>query len=394
MKQRKIAYISETVLTDCDLPLLHELSKEVVVDYYIVVTNNSRQGTLIDLTLKEKGGIYRATEYPELKVLEKWIDLNHVFVVNKPVNHFWEWINFAIAWKGVQLFKKQHYDIIHLTWPLRYCSFALYLLRKKMVITMHDPIPHSSQLTFIKNFHRFCCIRFTPDFILLNKTQKAPFIKAYGISESRVHLSRLSIYTHLKESASAPRFCSNPYILFIGSIHSHKGIEYLCEAMEPIINDLPDMHVIIAGKGQFYFDISRYEKNPNYMFINRYISNEELVSLISNSIAVVCPYIDATQSGVIMSAFALNKPVIATNVGALPETVEDGRYGLLVPLKDSKALERAIRQIIQPGIAQQMSENIAHDYSAGVHSWSSIASGMLDIYDTIINRRKTHDKTH
>ena len=323
MKQRKIAYISETVLTDCDLPLLHELSKEVVVDYYIVVTNNSRQGTLIDLTLKEKGGIYRATEYPELKVLEKWI-----------------------------------------------------------------------QLTFIKNFHRFCCIRFTPDFILLNKTQKAPFIKAYGISESRVHLSRLSIYTHLKESASAPRFCSNPYILFIGSIHSHKGIEYLCEAMEPIINDLPDMHVIIAGKGQFYFDISRYEKNPNYMFINRYISNEELVSLISNSIAVVCPYIDATQSGVIMSAFALNKPVIATNVGALPETVEDGRYGLLVPLKDSKALERAIRQIIQPGIAQQMSENIAHDYSAGVHSWSSIASGMLDIYDTIINRRKTHDKTH
>ena len=164
--------------------------------------------------------------------------------------------------------------------------------------------------------------------------------------------------------------------------------------MEPIINDLPDMHVIIAGKGQFYFDISRYEKNPNYMFINRYISNEELVSLISNSIAVVCPYIDATQSGVIMSAFALNKPVIATNVGALPETVEDGRYGLLVPLKDSKALERAIRQIIQPGIAQQMSENIAHDYSAGVHSWSSIASGMLDIYDTIINRRMTHDKTH
>ena len=138
MKQRKIAYISETVLTDCDLPLLHELSKEVVVDYYIVVTNNSRQGTLIDLTLKEKGGIYRATEYPELKVLEKWIDLDHVFVVNKPVNHFWEWINFAIAWKGVQLFKKQHYDIIHLTWPLRYCSFALYLLRKKMVITMHD----------------------------------------------------------------------------------------------------------------------------------------------------------------------------------------------------------------------------------------------------------------
>ena len=213
-------------------------------------------------------------------------------------------------------------------------------------------------------------------------------MKAYGISESRIHLSRLSIYTHLRESASAPPFCKSPYLLFIGSIHSHKGIEYFCEAMEPITHDLPDMHVIIAGKGQFYFDISRYEQNPNYLFINRFITNEELVSLISNSIAVVCPYIDATQSGVIMSAFALNKPVIATRVGALPEMVEDGRYGLLVPPKDSQALERAIRQIIQPGTAQQMSENIVHDHSAGNHAWHSIASEMQDIYDIIINKRK------
>jgi glycosyltransferase involved in cell wall biosynthesis len=124
------------------------------------------------------------------------------------------------------------------------------------------------------------------------------------------------------------------------------------------------------------------------MFINRYIANEELVSLLSNSITVVCPYIDATQSGVIMSAYALNKPVIATNVGGLPEMVDDGRYGFLVPPKDSQALERAIRQMIQPGVARQMSENIANDYSAGSRAWHSIASEMQEIYNTIINKRK------
>ena len=388
MSKRKIAYISQTVLLDCDLPLLYELSKNATVDYFLVVTSGSNQGTLVDMTLKEQGGIFCATEYPELKHLSRWLDLKHVFIVNKPVNHFWEWINFAIAWKGLQLFKKQNYDIIHLTWPLRYCSFVLYLLRKRMIITMHDPIPHSSQMSIKNRFERYWCIRLVPDFILLNKVQKALFMKEYGIRESRVHLSRLSIYTHLLESASTTSLCSDPYILFVGSIRSHKGIEYLCEAMEPITNDLPDMHVIIAGKGNFYYDISRYEKNPHYMFINRYITNEELVTLISNSIAVVCPYIDATQSGVIMSAFALNKPVIATNVGALPEMVEDGRYGFLVPPKDSKALEKAIRQIIKPGIAQQLSENIAHDYSAGNHAWHSIASEMQGIYETIIHKRR------
>ena len=388
MKRRKIVYISEPVLTDCDIPLIQELSKDADVDYFLTITNSSRQRTLVDLNLKEKGDIYIGTSFPELKTLGKWLDLNHVYIVNKPVDHFWEWMNFKVAWKGMRLLKKRNYDIIHLTWPLRYCSFPLYLLRKKMVITMHDPIPHSSQMSVKNRFHRYCCIRLTPDFILLNKTQKPLFMKKYGVSESRVHLSRLSIYTHLRESASAPALCSSPYILYIGRIHSHKGIEFFCEAMEPITSDISDMHAVIAGQGQFYFNISKYEQKPNYMFLNRYIANEELVSLISNSIAVVCPYIDATQSGVIMSAFALNKPVIATNVGALPEMVEEGRHGFLVPPKDSKALEQAIRRIIQPGIARQMSENIAYDYSAGSYSWLSIASGIQEIYETIIKKRE------
>ena len=52
MSKRKIAYISQTVLLDCDLPLLYELSKNATVDYFLVVTSGSNQGTLVDMTLK------------------------------------------------------------------------------------------------------------------------------------------------------------------------------------------------------------------------------------------------------------------------------------------------------------------------------------------------------
>jgi glycosyltransferase involved in cell wall biosynthesis len=384
MKQRKIAYISYTFLADCDIPLLHELSKETWVDYYLLVTYTFRQGTLIDLTLKEKGGIYSGTAYPELNMLGRWIDLSHVYIVNIPADHNWQWVNFRVSWQLMRHLKKKNYDLIHLTWPLSYNNFSLYLLHKKMVITMHDPLPHSSQTTLRNRFQRYWCMRLTPHFILLNKTQREQFIKTYAIDESVVHQSQLSIYTHLRQSAVAPPLCSPPYILFVGSIMPHKGVEYLCEAMAPITADMPDMHVVIAGKGHLYFDTSNYESNPSYLFVNRYITNEELVSLITNSRAVVCPYIDATQSGVIMSAFALSKPVIATNVGALPEMIEDGRHGYLVAPKDSKALEEAIRRIIQPGIAEEMSANIATDYSQGARSWHAIARGMLEIYSYII----------
>ena len=58
----------------------------------------------------------------------------------------------------------------------------------------------------------------------------------------------------------------------------------------------------------------------------------------------------------------------------------------MVPPKDSKALEKAIRRIIQPGIAKEMSANIALDYSQGNRSWHAIAREMLEIYSSIIER--------
>ena len=62
---------------------------------------------------------------------------------------------------------------------------------------------------------------------------------------------------------------------------------------------------------------------------------------------MVCPYIDATQSGVVMSAFALNKPVVATKVGALPTMVKNGQYGTIVPPKDVATLASAINTLIE-----------------------------------------------
>lgn len=389
MEQRKkIAYISITVLADSDLPLLSELSKACDVDYYLLATNTTRQGTVVNISLKGEGGIFPGTVYPELLPLQRWVDLRHVYIVNKPVNHDWEWLNFRVSWQWMKMLRRGGYDLIHLTWPLRYSSFPLYLLRRKMVLTMHDPIPHSSNMTMENRIHRWCCTHLMPDFILLNTTQRATFMQTYGISASRVHQSRLSIYAHLRYTPAAAPLCHPPYILYIGSILPHKGIEYLCKAMVPVTADTAGVSVVIAGKGSYYFDKSGYEQNPGFVFINRFITDEELASLIANSVAVVCPYIDATQSGVIMSAFALARPVIATTVGALPEMMEDGRHGYLVPPKDSHALEEAIRRILQPGVAQRMSASIDADFSSGTHSWSVIAKGMEDIYNSILLKRK------
>lgn len=379
----KVAYISTPHLADCDIPLIGELQKKINLFYFLKVSESTKRLTLIKIeSLNKRGGVYPASDFPELAYLANAIDLSKTYIVNLPGKHDWSISNLLTIFRMVCVILHKKINIVHLTWPPRYGEFFTYLLRKRIVITMHDPLPHSSEDTWLNRLHRDVCFRLLNDFILLNETQKEDFIKSYHMGAKRVVLSHLSAYTNLQNIKPQKPDVSN-YVLFFGGISSHKGIEYLCEAMDKVCKKHPDVKLVVAGKGKIYFDLNQYAiySNGHLVLLNRYLDDTELVGLIRSSLFVVCPYVDATQSGVIMSAFALNKPVIATNVGALPSMVKNGLYGTIVPPRDVTSLATAINTLIEdPQKIEAMTENIKHDYSKGKYSWNAIAQGITDIY--------------
>lgn len=379
----KVAYISTPHLADCDIPLIGELQKKINLFYFLKVSESTKRLTLIKIeSLNKRGGVYPASDFPELAYLANAIDLSKTYIVNLPGKHDWSISNLLTIFRMVCVILHKKINIVHLTWPPRYGEFFTYLLRKRIVITMHDPLPHSSEDTWLNRLHRDVCFRLLNDYILLNETQKEDFIKTYHMGAKRVVLSHLSAYTNLQNIKPQKPDVSN-YVLFFGGISSHKGIEYLCEAMDKVCKKHPDVKLVVAGKGKIYFDLNQYAiySNGHLVLLNRYLDDTELVGLIRSSLFVVCPYVDATQSGVIMSAFALNKPVIATNVGALPSMVKNGLYGTIVPPRDVTSLATAINTLIEdPQKIEAMTENIKHDYSKGKYSWNAIAQGITDIY--------------
>lgn len=379
----KVAYISTPHFADCDIPLIGELQKKINLFYFLKVSESTKRLTLIKIeSLNKRGGVYPASDFPELAYLANDIDLSKTYIVNLPGKHDWSISNLLAIFRMVCVILYLKINIVHITWPPRYGEFFTYLLRKRIVITIHDPLPHSSEDTWLNRFHRNVCFRLVNDFILLNETQKEQFIKTYRMEAKHVTVSHLSAYTNLQNVKPQKPNISN-YVLFFGGISSHKGIQYLCEAMDKVCKNHPDTKLVIAGKGKIYFDLKQHAiyRNDRLVLLNRYIDDTELVGLIRSSLFVVCPYVDATQSGVIMSAFALNKPVIATNVGALPTMVKDGQYGTIVPPKDAAALATAIDTLIgNPQKIKAMTVNIEHDYSEGKYSWNAIAQGIIDIY--------------
>jgi glycosyltransferase involved in cell wall biosynthesis len=367
-----------------DLSYLHEAQKLEDICYLMEVNPRFLRGPAFNIQkIHPKAGIFKAVDvYPEFSRLQGFIDLDKFYVVNTP-GRLWVLKSF---WTHLQLLiflLRGRFGVLHLAWPPNLYEFPLYLLRGRMLLTVHDPFPHSGLDTFIVRLRRQVAFRLIPRFVILNKAQRRQFLACYHLSDTQVKDSRLSCYTYLRtvapqEAGIPPR---GSFILFAGKISPYKGLDYLLPAMEQVHRLCPDCRLIVAGSGKFHFDVSRYQQFDYIDIRNRFIPDTELVSLIDHCAFMVCPYTDATQSGVVMSAFAFSKPVIATDVGGLPEMVRHRHYGLIVKEKDAGLLAESIVCLwTHPDTAGTYAAEIARDYGAGHQSWKKVAEELTSEY--------------
>lgn len=174
-------------------------------------------------------------------------------------------------------------------------------------------------------------------------------------------------------------------LLFFGLIRPYKGLRYLIEAMRPVAAKL-DCQLLVAG--EFYEDkqpyldlIAALELKDRIHLIDRYIPNEEVSLYFAAADVVVLPYVSATQSGIVQIAFGLDRPVISTNVGGLPEAVDHGKTGLLVEPENSERLAEAILEYFHSDLEPGFSAEIRRQ--KGRFDWSQALKHVDDILGRI-----------
>lgn len=104
-----------------------------------------------------------------------------------------------------------------------------------------------------------------------------------------------------------------------------------------------DALLLVAGEA-WWESAEQYKRlaKGNVRFDFRFIPDAEIATYFAACDVVLAAYRIEAQSGVALTAFHFARPVIASTVGGLPEIVEQGRNGMLVPPDDAQALARAI----------------------------------------------------
>lgn len=375
----RIAYISPIFYSDVDLSYLNELKRMAEV-YYFIPIGPLKKAAAVDIeTIYPKAGILPADVYPELEKYGNLIDLEKTYIINRTAPHVSYPQNIIIYWQLYRFLKERKIDIVHITSSLLYTQFPLYLFHKKMVLSVHDPLPHINVRSWRSDLQLKIAYKLIGNLIIFNSVQKEEFVRRYGLQKSNIFLSQLSAYTYLTAFDTSKPIIKGDYILFFGWVREGKGIENLLPAMMQVHEQLPSLQLVVAGKGTYYFDKSTYDGLDYITFLNRFIPDYELANLIANCRFVVVPYTEATQSGVIMSAYAFSKPVLATNVGGLPEMVGDDEFGKVIEADSVEAIKEGILQMAGDSCyLKEKGDNISKAYFTGDKSWASIVKEVFD----------------
>jgi glycosyltransferase involved in cell wall biosynthesis len=257
-------------------------------------------------------------------------------------------------------------DLVHITGPHLWNPLILNNLRRAgvpTVHTLHDLHPHTGatygRLLYMWNGW---VLRRTGHLLVHGECHEKELVRQ-GMDPSRLTCTRL---THMfvshteaqKLEGSPPQVRYEPWVLFLGRLEAYKGLDVLVEAARRV--DPDRVRVLIAGPGDLRA-LVQGEIPVNVEVRDRLIADHEAMDLFRRCGLLVLPYIEASQSALVAAAYCFCKPVVVTDVGALPEYVVNDRSqaptGWIIAPNDTTALAKVMQASLgDPGRLARMGQ--------------------------------------
>jgi len=140
----------------------------------------------------------------------------------------------------------------------------------------------------------------------------------------------------------------SPLIGAVGRLTEQKGFDYLLEAFARVRDNVNEAHLVIAGDGERRHALESKARLLNIADAVHFLGwRNDVPSIMIDLDILVVPSLWEGFGLVTLEAMALSKPIVASNVSALPEIISHGETGLLVPPADSAALADSILNLLR-----------------------------------------------
>ena len=288
----------------------------------------------------------------------------------------------AAVWR---LCRRTRYDVIHVHWPLPLALFGWAAQRARparLVTTFYGVELRwvKGALPFLKGFLAWAARR----------SDRVVAISNYTASELRelvdVPIEVIPYTTSLPDVDQAPaaQDGTGP-VLFVGRLVERKGVAHLIEAIARLEPAGPRLEIVGEALAQ------RLGVAGRVVFRGKIPPDELQASYARAAVCVLPSVLDARGDTeglgvVLLEAMNHGTPVIASRVGGIPDIVEDGVSGLLVPPGDAEALAAAVRRLRDdPALARGLGE-AGRRRLREQFGWQAIVQRWLDLYAAVITR--------
>lgn len=399
MKNNKITILTQGFL-ETTLSIAHYLAK-LNLDVNVICINysNTRKLNVFDFNKYFENKDYISKEDIKSISSSEFIDyisgfdLNFYFFKRNKFNPL------ELMFNGVKMKKiieKSNPDVINIIQGSPFLQFIAYLLPKeKIVYSLHEIINHFGETSKKQKVLLNFIIKNKFPVIVFSNTSKKRFIEYINNQEISlrypIHVINFGLFEiyrffnieHTSVSLNInDKLLNKKIILFYGRITPDKGLEILLSTYSIIEKQFNDVFLIIAGAGKIEYDFSNIK---NILVFNRHLTNEEIVYFNKIAYVTICPYLSASQSGIPMTTYLFNKPIIASDVGAFPEFIYNMSTGLIIQPNNITSLKDAIVNILtDEDFYNSLINAIKTKYSTGDFDWNLIAKKTLLVYNKYI----------
>jgi glycogen synthase len=319
-------------------------------------------------------------------------------------------------------------DVVHChTWYTHFAGCLVkYLHGVPLILTTHSLEPHrpwkAEQLGTayqVSTWVERTAYENADGVVAVSRAMQHDVQTLYGVPQNRIAVIHNGIDLHQYRPSPDPATLAAydidpdvPYVLFVGRITRQKGIVHLVNAIRHLQGaaqvvlcaGAPDTPEIEREMTEAV-DRARSEASLRIVWIREMLPKEKVIALYTHAAIFVCPSVYEPFGIINLEAMACETPVVASAIGGIPEVVEHGETGLLVPIdarsaadvepKDPERFSRDLASAVNvlladPALRASMSLK-ARARVEQEFSWTSIARQTVDFYEDV-RRRKPEAK--